>query len=65
MSAPVGISSVSSAVAFKSVTAGTNHTCALGVDGETYCWGSNIFGTLGNELQAAYRATPQKVAAPR
>ena len=56
---------VQSNVAFKSVTAGSNHTCALGTDGETYCWGSNVFGSLGNELQAAFRATPQKVALPR
>jgi len=56
---------VQGGIAFKSVTAGSNHTCALGGDGETYCWGSNVFGALGNELQAAFRPTPQKVALPR
>jgi alpha-tubulin suppressor-like RCC1 family protein len=48
------------------ITAGFRHTCAVRAsDGQTLCWGSNMFGALGNELQAAVRATPQLVAKPR
>ena len=52
-------------IVFKSIAAGQRHSCGLATDGEAYCWGSNIFGALGNELQAAFRATPQRVATPR
>lgn len=48
------------------IEAGYNHTCAISsVNQLTWCWGSNRFGTLGNEYQAAVRATPQLVARPR
>lgn len=48
------------------ITAGYNHTCAISaVNQLTWCWGSNRYGTLGNEYQAAVRATPQLVARPR
>ena len=59
------MSAVVGSVPFKSITAGTNQSCGLGTDGETYCWGSNVLGGLGNELQAAFRTSPQKVAVPR
>ncbi|MEO7964782.1 MAG: Ig-like domain-containing protein [Gemmatimonadaceae bacterium] len=57
--------SVVSPVNFVSVSAGRRHACALATDGETYCWGSNMLGSLGNRLQAAVRSLPQKVAPPR
>jgi len=47
------------------ITAGASHTCAIDGGGLTWCWGSNRWGTLGNEYQAAVRATPQLVARPR
>jgi alpha-tubulin suppressor-like RCC1 family protein len=50
---------------FASVTAGRRHACGLATDGETYCWGSNMLASLGNQLQAAVRATPVRVAPPR
>jgi alpha-tubulin suppressor-like RCC1 family protein len=54
---------VSGGMSFTSVTAGRRHAC--GQSGlETYCWGSNVFGALGNGLQAAVRATPQQVVHP-
>jgi alpha-tubulin suppressor-like RCC1 family protein len=31
------------------VTTGRNHSCALLSDGTVVCWGSNIFGMLGNQ----------------
>jgi alpha-tubulin suppressor-like RCC1 family protein len=50
---------------FTSVSAGTRHSCAIGSDGAAYCWGSNVFGALGNTLQAAFRGFPQRVATPQ
>ncbi len=38
---------------FASVSAGLEHTCALTVDGEAWCWGSNEFGQLGTASDAA------------
>jgi len=31
-----------------SLTAGSNHTCALTIDNEVWCWGENSYGQLGN-----------------
>lgn len=52
-------------VSFSSVTVGNRHSCAVATDGAAYCWGSNIFGALGNTLQAAYRGVAQRVSTPR
>jgi len=41
----------------KAITAGTNHTCALLVDGSVSCWGSNSSGQLGVGV-AGDRSTP-------
>jgi alpha-tubulin suppressor-like RCC1 family protein len=53
------------AVTFSSISAGVNHTCGVGIDGFAYCWGSNVFGALGNSLQAAFRGFPQRVSTPQ
>jgi len=52
-------------VTFVSVSTGSRHSCGVGSDGAAYCWGSNVFGALGNTLQAAFRGLPQKVATPK
>lgn len=52
-------------VTFVSVSTGSRHSCGVGSDGAAYCWGSNVFGALGNTLQAAFRGLPQRVATPR
>jgi alpha-tubulin suppressor-like RCC1 family protein len=48
-----------------SITAGRQHSCAITTTGVAMCWGTNEYGVLGNEYQAAFRATPQVVARPR
>jgi len=62
---PVALGERPAGVSFTSVSVGNRHTCAVGSDGAAYCWGSNIFGALGNTLQAAYRGLPQRVTTPR
>lgn len=54
-----------SGVTFTTISAGKRHSCGVGSDGAAYCWGSNVFGALGNTLQAAFRGFPQKVATPK
>jgi alpha-tubulin suppressor-like RCC1 family protein len=48
-----------------SISLGNRHSCAIGFDNRAWCWGSNRWGALGNEFQAAIRPTPQLVARPR
>jgi alpha-tubulin suppressor-like RCC1 family protein len=57
--------SLPASVTFSSVAAGTRHSCGVGNDGAAYCWGSNVFGALGNTLQAAFRGLPQRVTTPQ
>ena len=33
---------------FSDVSAGTETTCGINLEGTTYCWGSNMYGALGN-----------------
>ena len=58
--APVRVSGVSDATA---VSAGFYHSCALHQAGEVTCWGSNIYGQLGNgePLGNSRSATPVTV----
>jgi len=62
---PVSLGERPAGVSFTSVSVGNRHSCAVGSDGAAYCWGSNIFGALGNMLQAAFRGLPQRVTTPR
>lgn len=39
---------VSTAVPFRSVSAGSQHTCAIDADGAAWCWGLQLGGSLGN-----------------
>jgi len=32
---------------FRAITAGKNHTCAIGKDNHIYCWGQKEYGQLG------------------
>ena len=51
-------------VTFAAVAVGYRHACAVGANA-AYCWGSNVFGALGNELQAMKQPTPQRIATPQ
>jgi alpha-tubulin suppressor-like RCC1 family protein len=44
----------------KSISAGHNHSCAIGSDNKAYCWGSGAYGQLGNNSNAN-TATPTAV----
>ncbi|MGH7528131.1 MAG: RCC1 domain-containing protein [Gemmatimonadales bacterium] len=47
--------------AFKSVSAGGVLSCGLSYDGEAYCWGTNIFGGLGDGNSPTNSDTPVPV----
>ena len=44
---PAGIAAVTIGAQVEQLTAGSEHTCALTVDGEVYCWGNGALGRLG------------------
>jgi alpha-tubulin suppressor-like RCC1 family protein len=49
---------------FRTVVAGTFHTCGVTDSGKAYCWGDNIFGQLGDgttSLSISPRVTPVAV----
>ncbi len=41
---------VSETLKFTAIAAGADHTCAIAVDGDTYCWGSNQYRQLGSAV---------------
>jgi alpha-tubulin suppressor-like RCC1 family protein len=55
---------VTGGLAFTSVSAGLRHVCATVGDGTAACWGSNVFGPLGNSQQASESASPVIVGSP-
>lgn len=47
-------------LAFRSISAGYDHTCGVAVNGKAYCWGSNDYGQIGKgaaEYEAIMRPT--------
>jgi len=49
-------------VTFQSISAGSEHTCAVGATGDGYCWGTDFHGQLGNGVPTTSASTPQQVA---
>lgn len=45
-------------LAYREVTAGLEHACALSEEGLAFCWGANRSGELGPDLEAPFSATP-------
>ncbi|MEU4618402.1 hypothetical protein AB0G04_00270 [Actinoplanes sp. NPDC023801] len=50
-------------VTFTQISAGSIHTCGLGTDSKTYCWGYNYYGAMGNGTTTD-QLTPEPVNAP-
>ncbi|GIF42763.1 chromosome condensation regulator RCC1 [Actinoplanes xinjiangensis] len=50
-------------VTFTGLASGKDHTCAIGSDTKTYCWGTDFFGNLGNGA-APEQTRPAPVKAP-
>ncbi|AEV85753.1 Protein sidekick-2 [Actinoplanes sp. SE50] len=61
-SRPVEVA-VPAGVTFTRLTAGSNHTCALGSDTRTYCWGYGYYGQVGDG-GTVNRSSPVEVAVP-
>lgn len=45
---PVSQGAIPAGVTVTSISAGTAHTCAIGSNNQTYCWGNGANGRLGN-----------------
>lgn len=46
---------------FVTLVAGTDHTCALTVEGSPYCWGRNAGGALGSGTESPFVFAPERV----
>lgn len=49
---------------FVDIAVGTNHACAITLEGDVYCWGDGGAGRLGDG-ETSSRSTPVLVAAPQ
>ena len=56
----LGPRAVRTDLSFVDIAVGTQHTCALGITGEAYCWGGNSEGTLGDGTRID-RTVPRRV----
>lgn len=52
---------VAGGIVFRSISAGLEHTCALGRTGRAWCWGSNTAGQLGNRAMGGPASSPVRV----
>ena len=50
---------------FLAIDAGYLHSCGLQGDGRLYCWGSNIYGEVGDDSQGTRRFHPVSVLGER
>lgn len=58
--------SVVGGLIFESITAGRTHTCGVVQGGDSYCWGSNSNGEIGDGSHGneAFRTSPTRTLAP-
>ncbi len=52
---------VAGSIAFRSISAGSDHTCGVSTMNQAYCWGNNAWRQLGNG-GSAFSGTPSLVA---
>lgn len=63
--APVVVTNMPEGVTYTSIMSGALYTIATGSDGNTYSWGSNVYGILGaGDFDARVTATPVRVLTP-
>src|SRR5918911_1014143 len=55
------LASTSTALSFRQVSAGEDHTCGVTTENRAYCWGRNVFGELGDGTHNIH-LTPVAVA---
>lgn len=63
-STPVAVSTsgVLSGKTVTSINAGEDHTCAITTEGRVYCWGSGVYGQLGNGSTGGISTSPVAVS---
>jgi alpha-tubulin suppressor-like RCC1 family protein len=49
------------ALTFRQVSVGRNHTCGVTLGDRAYCWGSNLYGELGDGTTGTSRTSPRAV----
>ena len=62
VSPPAGQGSAGTGLASARISAGRNHSLAIGQDGNTYSWGDNQYGQLGTEQSRTQSLTPTLAA---
>ena len=60
-SIPMQVSLGNGTGSYKQVSVNYGQTCAVGTDGELYCWGSNLNGELGISSVGGLSVLPEKV----
>lgn len=53
---------VAGGLTFRLITAGRRHACGITVSGPAYCWGSDMWYTLGDDSTIANKSSPTLVA---
>ena len=48
------VATASTALVFRSITAGADHTCGVTTSSRAYCWGSSFLGRLGSPGAVSY-----------
>lgn len=59
---PVSTSGVLSGKTLKSISSGSDHTCAVASDNMAYCWGYGWYGQMGSGINSGSNAVPVAVS---